>query len=315
MRNPFFILGCGRSGTTLLRLMLDSHRDLTIPGESHFITRLWERRHAYQDKGKLQSERLARSILESTHFKRWSIPTELVWQKIAGKEATFANVISAIFEAYAEASQKLRWGDKTPIYVRRIPVLLELFPDAQFIHIIRDGRNVAMSYLSVPWGPRNIWSAAWKWQFDVSRGMRDGRPLGMHRYREVRYEDLILKPEITLRELCLFIGADYDPAMLEYHRTADRRLHAGPGGERFHMSVTRPPTRGLREWRADMRTSDIMNFESIAGSLLEKLGYERSCQQVPELVRFKGSCIKAALDMKYAGSRFSRRIRNSELRS
>src|SRR5262249_20192115 len=152
--SPIFIVGCPRSGTALLRDLLRSHPRLSFPGESHFIPAL------YRGYGDPNNEReacaLASRILESAWVKAWGLALEP--SAFAG-ERSYAKIVSRIFEAWAEKERKPRWGDKTPRYVVEIPLLMKLFPDAKILHIIRDGRDVALSWISAGFGPRNVFTA------------------------------------------------------------------------------------------------------------------------------------------------------------
>ena len=157
------------------------------------------------------------------------------------------------------------------LYLRR---LARLFPEARFVHIIRDGRDVVLSYQSVTWGPATATEAAVRWRENVRRGRRDGRRLGPDRYREIRYEELVADPEPLLRSLCEFLEFEWDGAMLHHQAAADAVIAA----TRFpaaHQRLLLPPTRGLRDWRRDMPERDVAAFEAIAGDLLHELGYGR----------------------------------------
>src|SRR2546430_1135755 len=157
MTGPLFVVGCGRSGSTLLRLMLDAHPQLAVPPESHFIPQLW------RDHGgarPVDPDVIVRALVATPHFRHWKIPEDAVRRRVEELERpSFADVVGAAFEANADVYGKTRWGDKTPIYVRSIPLLARLWPEARFAHLIRDGRDVALSYLSLHWGPSTVWSA------------------------------------------------------------------------------------------------------------------------------------------------------------
>jgi Sulfotransferase family len=284
---PVFIVGCGRSGTTMLRLMLDRHPDLAIPGESHFIPDMWMMRSRYVSNGMLDVERLVRNILTTEEVAWWNVPEDAVWRRLRRLESPgFGGVVEAIFAAYADTQGKRRWGDKTPIYVTSIPLIAQLFPTARFIHLIRDGRDVALSYLSIPSGPDNVWQAARRWRRDVNAGRRAGRALESGRYLEVRYEDLVARPARQLRIICAFLDLSFDPGLLEADASALEKVR--PSWRFIHARVELPPTQGLRDWRREMRVSNQIAFEAVAGATLMELGYERRYRTIPFSYRLRG---------------------------
>ena len=185
-----------------------------------------------------------------------------------------AEFVGALYAAYARAHGKRLAGEKTPDYVRYLPQLHALFPSARFIHIIRDGRDVALSVRD--WtqggkGPsrRAMWDeepvavcALW-WRRFVSTGFRDGAPLGCSAYREVLYERLVEAPEATLTELAEFLCLPDSPAMAAYHVG---KTHQRSG--RSSKSAWLPPTSGLRDWRSAMAPRDRALFELLAGEEL-----------------------------------------------
>jgi hypothetical protein len=312
---PLFVVGCGRSGSTMLRLMLDSHPEIAIPGESHFIPALWSTRRRYVTGGVLDADRLAADILQTPHVKLWSLPVELVQRRVRALETpSFAGVVEASFLAYADHHGKRRWGDKTPIYVLWIPLLANLFPSARFIQLIRDGRDVALSYLSVPWGPRTIWQAAWKWDRDVRSGRRAGRALGVGRYLELRYEDLVRDPRGTLESASAFIRVEFSEDMLRFHEDGRERLFAPSDGIPFHAGSARPPTAGVRDWRSQMPVASVRAFEAVAGELLGELGYALGAFDAGRYPRLEASVMARAFDLRTAGSRFRKGVERAVLR-
>jgi hypothetical protein len=271
---PVFVVGCGRSGTTLLRLMLDAHPDLAIPPESHFLSRFGKNLGRYGSAGHVDAERLASDIVRTKTFQAWGVPGAQVMTRVRGLAApTFAGVVDAVYMAYADAHGAPRWGDKTPRYVLDIPLFDRLLPGSRFVHIIRDGRDVAMSLRTVRFGPNEPMSAAAFWERRVRAGRRDGSELGMARYHEVRYERLVEDPERELRAICSFLELAWNPAMLAY---PDRVADALPDDRRSqHRHEDRAPTAGLRDWRTEMPPVDVAAFEAVAGDLLDELGYGR----------------------------------------
>ena len=301
---PIFIVGCGRSGTTMLRLMFDSHPDVAIPGESHFIPKLWKECARFQREGRLDVAGLVDAILSVGSVRRWEVPRDMIEERVrAVSEPTYAAVVEAVFLAYADLHGKSRWGDKTPKYVVDIPLLSKLYPSGLFIHIIRDGRDVALSYLDRREYPYTIWQAAHRWSQMTGAGIEHGRGLGPSRYLELRYEDLVADPTAELKRACEFAELSFDKAMLEYHLDAESRIEARPDKLRFHGGVASPPTAGLRDWRTQMSPRDVLAFESVAGTLLSSLVYERAYDPLPAGARLRGMLHAAGVETRLAGSR------------
>jgi hypothetical protein len=278
MTRPIFVVGCPRSGTTLLRDLLRSHPNLTFPGESRFIPEFYR---AYGDPASDEEAwRLARRILSFRQVAtNWQITAEPA--DFTGCRS-FAAVTRRLFEIWAAREGKPRWGDKTPCYVGEIPLLLHLFPDAQVVHIIRDGRDVAVSWLRSPFSPGNLYAAAGGWSENVRKGCRDGVLLPAGTYCEVRYENLLAEPEATMRNLCAFLDEPYLPAVLKPRRAVSLVASAASAPspyatsfrERtdpaFHGTIVRGNSGG---WKTALSPSQRTLFESVAGGLLGQLGY------------------------------------------
>lgn len=254
---PFYVIGVGRSGTTLLRVMLDEHSRLAIPGEAPWVT-------------SVDPSAGVRGILAHPRFGEWELDPAAVMAAVERHQPeTWPDLIDTLFCAVAARRSKPRWGDKTPSHIDHLAKLARWFPDAAFVHIIRDGRAVAASLAEQPWGPRNAMAGAFYWRHAVSRARRIGRRLG-HRYHEVRLEDLVADPEQALGAICTFLGEDYEPAMLEYPRTVRAK-----GGilERAHRHLADPPTAGLRDPHAGLRPVESRAVEAVCRPLLRDLGY------------------------------------------
>ncbi len=270
---PIFVIGAPRSGTTLLRIMLSSHRRIYIPPESDFIPRLYLGR-ARTPMGRDRALRDAQVILGHRRFLReWrdAVPDPAAFVD-ALPELTPAALLDALYRAYAAQHGAARWGDKSPIYTHYIPLLAEIFPSAQFVHLIRDGRDAALSTLAA-YPDRfyvDVYFAAQSWQRRVRAARRAGVALGPARYVELRYEDLTADPEAALRLLCAFLGEDYAPAMCEPHKLARELLR--PQGR--HAPVREPVHPNSGGWRSRMPVGDQRLFHAVASDLLVDLGYD-----------------------------------------
>lgn len=268
--SPLVILGVRRSGTTLLRLILDRSTGIAIPDESHFIPQL-ARRHP----GTIDRDAFLDDLRRVRTLARWGITVADVTPWVESGSET-GSAIAAVFRAYAAKSGKPRWGDKTPAYMRYLTLLDRLFPDALYVHLIRDGRDCALSFLRMPddaptrtWAhPEDVGGFASQWVTEI-RAARDlGNRVGPQRYLEIRYEDLVADTEQVVRSVCNFASLPFDPSMLEQ---GDVELAAKP----HHRRLLEAPSK-RRDWSVEMSSADAKSFELVAGPLLAELGYELS---------------------------------------
>lgn len=267
---PLFALGVRRSGTTLLRLILDRSAGIAIPDESHFIPQLAHRHRAPVDR-----DRFLEDLRRLRTLPRWNLSPNEVEPLVSPGMAT-GEAIGAIFAAYAAKHGKPRWGDKTPAYMRHLPLLERLFPGAIFVHLIRDGRDVALSLLSLGEGvvartganPESAAGAGLQWSTEIRDARALGRRVGPARYLEIRYEELVAEPATVVEAVCTFAGLPFEPAMLE---PSEAEIAKRP----HHRRLVEPPSK-RRDWSTEMSGADVRSFEAIAGPLLAELGYELS---------------------------------------
>lgn len=194
MDRPIFLVGCQRSGTTMLRLVLDSHPSIACGPETRFLPDL--RRVVGKDW-----ERLARFGFDRADWLR-----------------RIREFFGGVHDDYAAGRGKVRWADKTPMYAMSLDFVVEVFPDAQIVHVIRDGRDVVVSHRK----RFGYWSAVKcvvKWPRYIATARAFGATLPDGQWHELRYEDAVREPEPTLRALFEFLDEKWDPGVLEY---ADR---------------------------------------------------------------------------------------------
>jgi hypothetical protein len=275
MTNPRFpfVVGCARSGTTLARAMLDAHPMLAVPGESYFPVWLARRRARYEEGGAFRGDRYVADLLDSEWFRRWELPESEVRAALDDVAVrTFPDAVRATYHAYARRHAKPRYADKTPSFVLYVEQLAALFPESCFIHVVRDGRDTALSLLDVDWGPTRFDQAALHWKHHVASGRRAGRALAPDRYLEVRYEDLTDDPGAVARRLCEFIDVPFAPDMLRYFERADRLISTLPD-PKDHANLTRRPER-VRSWREALDDRQVALFTALAGRELAAFGYD-----------------------------------------
>lgn len=283
------VVGCPRSGTSLLAVMLDSHSQLAMTPEMGFlipVTRL-------AGGGTALRQQLFDAVTSPERgFSTWAdcgIDEEVYRRRLEAIEPfTAAEGVRAFYALYAERHGKPRCGDKKPHYVGALPAIGALLPEAHFVHIIRDPRDTILSWRRTWFAPsQDLAVLARGWLEHVAAGRRGARSVA--HYLEVRYEKLVLDPERVLRRVCDFIGLPYERAMLDYEargeaRIASLRERTGADGSvavsrearsRIHANLARPPLAGrVRAWEREMSADDRRRVESVLGPVLEQLGYE-----------------------------------------
>ena len=269
MAPPLIVLGVGRSGTTLLRVMLDRNPELAIPDESFFMLPL-ARRH----RGSVKADAFYEDLRRLPRLREWGLTAEDVRPRLRDR-MTSGEAIAAIFETYATKNGKPRWGDKTPLYMQHLQLLERLFPDALWVHLVRDGRDAALSFLALPEGfsgktwaqPRTVAQFAARWAVEIDAARALGRRAG-ERYLELRYEDLVADPARELQRICEFASLPWEPEMVEYAGKVD------VSNLPEHQRLAQPPTPNVRNWREEMPATDARAFEDVAGDVLRSSGYD-----------------------------------------
>jgi hypothetical protein len=247
---PIFVVGSPRSGTTLLRLVLDSHSHIACGPETHILADM-------DDSCRLHWSRLQRYGRDREY---WYAKCRRFFEEVKLD--------------YSAAKNKPRWADKTPAYALHLPFINALFPKAQIVHVIRDARMVTASVLA-RWGWRAAWHAPVKWAESVSRARGFGTGLPAAQYREIRFEELIADVEGTLRGLCEWLGEPWEPGLLDY----DRYEHDGSGRNREVRSEARSAEGQAVDSRRATKPRQQLDpllgarVQRVAGRLNRELGY------------------------------------------
>jgi hypothetical protein len=294
---PFlFALGCVRSGTTMLRAMLDSHPGLAVPPESYFVAPALHRRARYRRPSggqPIDVDRLLADIAADPSFADWHLPAaRLDSVRRDPAPVSVPEALGRLYEAYAVEHGKPRAADRTPSHVLEIDLLADAFPGSRFLHLVRDGRDVVPSLVTMDFGPDRFAAATLFWRTRVLRARAAGQRLGPGRYHEIRYEDLVSHPERTLRVVCDFFALPFDAAMLDYHERA-AALIVGLRHTGHVQGVRRPPTAGVRDWREALAPHEVQLFEALAGDALDTFGYPRSGLGAPPRVRVEAAAHRA----------------------
>lgn len=274
MSSPFFIVGSGRSGSTLLRVILCAHSKVTIPPETYYITPLVKQLPINSVLSRNQTDQAIEII--TTHY-RWpdmGMSKEYLVGQLADKESlSLSDITNVVYEFHLEKDHKQIWGDKTPPYISIVPVLLELYPDAKFVHLIRDGRDVTRSFQRTGWyGP---------WIKDNTKEWRDAITQ-YNRYKcerpdidiyEIKYESLVMDTEKTIRDLCVFLEIAFEPGMLGWESAIEGKI---PSREaHIHKKLARKPSPAdINRWMSEMTKREVFITESFAWKELQSAGYE-----------------------------------------
>jgi len=256
--SPVVVGGCPRSGTTLLRVLLDTHPALCCGPESNlFLPRLPDPEYLAPRYG----------------------TDEVTIRRLTSQSGSQAAFIDEFFASYGRLRGRARWAEKTPANVRHLDFIFDHFPRARFVHMIRDGRDTVCSMRTHPrnvvvdgrYVPVQTWNpldeCISKWVCDVQDGMRwRGDP----RYLEVRYEELVQAPRATLEAVCAFIGEEFDERVLRHDQEQDDEA----GGFPLDPDVSRPINTGaVSKWQAQLTPDEVGMFKAMAGPLLMILGY------------------------------------------
>jgi len=258
---PIFIGGAGRSGTTLIRVMLDAHPRISCGPELKILPQI--------------------ALLHRDLTTSFASIMQSYGNSPADLGSMFRQFIEALFANSLRRSGKPRWAEKTPHNVTVMVELGTIFPDARFLHVVRDGRDVACSLVTMNWmNPRtgqkvdyiqNIRNAARYWR-DVVQSARQqaAHPSLAGRVLEVRYEALVADAEHTLRQVLQFVGEPWDPAVLSYHNEKRR----DEPQEASTLQASKPVYgSAVGRWRTEMTRDDKIAFKAEAGELLRELNY------------------------------------------
>jgi hypothetical protein len=266
---PFFIVGAGRSGTTLLRLMLCGSGELFVPPEAWFFGRViselpHDRPLGIDDLGKIEQ-----ICVEDSRWKDWSCARDkLHLLLVSCRGLKLDAVLDALFRGVFDLPPHVRWGEKTPRHSHIALRIAEVFPRCQFVHLLRDGRDVSSSMLARGWYDGSARRVAEHWSGCVEGAAR-AQSCGSLRYLEVRFEKLLFEPKVQMERICQFLGIDYDDRMLMYSQQVDRLIPAGEAG--FHGKLSGGlETREIGKWHRVLSPWQEAVFWSVARATMKK---------------------------------------------
>ena len=268
MDAPIFIVGGPRSGTTLLRNMLNRHPAIAICRETEFFHWVYARRRTFGDLSRIPNrQRVVKEYLATRRIHRMRLDLAALEKTLLQEGSSYQALFLSLLGFFARARGRRRCGEKTPHNALVAEMLCQWYPGASIVHILRDPRDAVASMLRMPWAPGNIRSNARSWlRFNLAAWRMRFSP----RYLLVRYEQLVTQPEEQLRRICGFVGEEYSPAMLlpNWDPTADL-----PWFKRAEETVT---TERLGKWREELTPDQAALVEWVVGPNMQMFGYEPS---------------------------------------
>ncbi len=281
---PFFIIGTERSGSNLLRLILNAHSGLAVPHPPHILHFFSPLEGSYGD---LASPEVMRQLvadvlaLLAVHIYPWevAIDPESIIQKIksAARSRSLVGVFFSLYDEYLRQSGKRRWGCKSTFVIHHVEAVLSACPTAKFIVLVRDPRDVAVSSRGSIFSPFHPYFTARLWREQQLEGLKWLESGSLDHFHLVRYEDLIEQPEATVREICRFLGEFYESGMLEYYNTSSaqksRRLSTS------WQNVDQPiKCTNRNKFKQGLSRHEIRMVEGVTGDLMARFGY---CREYP----------------------------------
>ncbi|MDQ3709236.1 MAG: sulfotransferase [Actinomycetota bacterium] len=264
--------------------MLHAHPRIAIPPETRYLVDVYDRRLEFGDlRAPEQRRALGHAIAKTqgTKFRDLRLDPDLVIERIVEGPPTIGSAVGITLREYALRFGKPRWGDKRPGYWRHLGVLLSLFPDAQILHIVRDGRDCVSSLKRMPWWQQGVLAAMATWVQAMEVGRRAQHRLRPDQYHEIYYERLVADPRTELQSLCDFLSEDFDEAMLQPSSVASDAI---PKRKRKSWHTRTKDTvsqAAVNQWTQQLTPEELALMETVARRQLQAHGYQLSGSATP----------------------------------
>jgi len=315
-RTPlFFIIGRARSGTTLIRTLFDAHPNINIPVEAPFIVRLHRKYGRINDWDKTTLLKFYNDLQKVLYFDNWNIDREKLKSDLLfceGKNTyqTICKVVISDFHSFFPKQEIVLFGDKNPVYSLSINKLIRIFPGSKYIYLTRDYRDHILSMLRTELYTNDVLALAYRWRYSAQL-ISNLIKVNPDRFITVRYEDFVQNPYVHLEKMCKFIGVEFRPEILEFHkREADAvTLFPKEMREKFFNNLFKPiDSSRIYLWKKQMDVSEVRKVDCMVGRWAEYSGYERKFRKPGVLTYLKVMPSKFYLDIYYSLSFIRRRL-------
>lgn len=273
--NPIFIIGTERSGTNLLRLILNAHSHIAVPHPPHIMKLFSPIVRSYGDLGQDRNFRkLVNDVcrMVELHPYPWEVALDRDQIFLSARDRSLIGVYFALYDRYLASTGKERWACKSTFMIEHVADILRYYPDARFIHMVRDGRDVAVSAKSSIFNHYHVFYSAQRWKREQRLGLSWQSRLLPEQILQLKYEELIKDPVGIAGRLCAFLNEPFEETMVEYHRSSEA---AKSGSLSISWENTSRPviSNNAEKFRTHLSEQEVLLFEAVAANELTELGY------------------------------------------
>lgn len=275
---PFCIIGTERSGTNLLRLILNSHRDIAIPHPPHIMKNFFKLEPLYGDlNNDANFKKLISDVVRSVELHPYPWEIRIDKEKILrdAKERNLINVFFCVYDQYLESTGKKMWGCKSTFMIYHVALIRRYYPKAKFIYMVRDGRDVAVSAKKTIFNHYSVYYTAQLWKKEQEIGIYWLNKLPETEILLARYEDILSKPEATVKSICAFLGEPYQDSMLNFFDTREAKK-SGSISSAWKNTSQPILKNNFQKFSAELKKDEVDLFEAIAGQELDYFSYPLS---------------------------------------
>ncbi len=277
----FFVIGRARSGTTLLRSILEAHPNIKIPLESPLILELEKEFANKTEWSREDLQEFFNQLIQVKDFHLWEMDLAALREKLLQQEGrtTYKQLIETVYlnaPGFFEKEEVLMLGDKNPVYSIKIKQLFKLYPEAKYIHLKRDHRAHVLSMLNAKLFDSDLVTLAYRWRYSakVVGQLKRKHPAS---FFTLKYEDFVHDPEKYSQAICNFLGVPFHADMVNYHQGvkdyfSKNKDHIEGHHHRVYQAID---TSRINSWKTDLPEESIRVLDLVVGKWAAKEGYER----------------------------------------